>query len=134
MSAFTLELLDGSTARRIDGVTSLVAEDASGQFGIQPRHEPMVTALAPGLVRYRCDATTWQYLASAGGVLVCRGDAVQIVSACFVLAPRDELLASRLALARASEHATRVVDREARARLERSFLRRLRELSSGGQS
>ena len=39
----SLMLLDGREATRIDGVASLVAGDASGQFGLQPAHEALVT-------------------------------------------------------------------------------------------
>ncbi|CAJ0780254.1 F0F1 ATP synthase subunit epsilon [Ralstonia chuxiongensis] len=129
MNSLTLELLDGCSARRINGIASLVAEDASGQFGIQPRHEAMVTVLSPGLLRYRCNSGAWQYLACAGGPLVCRGNVVNIVSARFVTAEHEGELTAQLDRMRSTEHELRALDREAQAELERALMKRLREWS-----
>lgn len=127
MNAITLELLDGCSAKHIDGIASLVAEDASGQFGIQPRHEAMVTVLLPGLLRYRRDSDAWQYLACAGGALVCRSNVVSIVSPRFVTAEHEDQLTSQLDRMRSTEHELRALDREAQAELERALMKRLRE-------
>jgi F-type H+-transporting ATPase subunit epsilon len=55
---------------RITEVTSWVAEDTSGCFGILPGHERLITVLVPGLARFRVGrAAPWHYLALPGAVL-----------------------------------------------------------------
>jgi len=95
----TLTLLDGVTALRIEGVASLVATDATGQFGLQPGHAPLLTVLEPGLFRYR-QGGDWTWAASAGGMLHCTRDAggtqVAVVSRRFVLGAEPEALQGQL--------------------------------------
>ena len=70
MTGFILHLQAATQYERIEGVISLVAEDASGSFGILPGHERLVTTLVPGLARFRTgDVASWQYLALPGAVL-----------------------------------------------------------------
>jgi F-type H+-transporting ATPase subunit epsilon len=70
VTGFTLHLQATTQYERIDGVVSLVAEDASGSFGILPGHERLVTTLVPGLARFRTGSSaSWQYLALPGAVL-----------------------------------------------------------------
>ena len=74
MNAFTLHLQDAKQYERIDGVTSFVGEDASGQFGLLAGHERMMTTLVFGLMRYRPGGQDWVYLAVPGGVVYFVGD------------------------------------------------------------
>ena len=70
MTGFILHLQATTQYERITGVVSLVAEDASGSFGILAGHERLVTTLVPGLARFRTDSVAfWQYLALPGAVL-----------------------------------------------------------------
>lgn len=69
MTSFTLHLQDARQYERIEGVTSFVGEDASGQFGLLAGHERMMTSLAFGLMRYRLDSGDWEYVAVPGGIL-----------------------------------------------------------------
>jgi len=50
-------------------VTSFVAEDASGSFGILAGHARMMASLVIGLARFRIGEATWQYVALPGALL-----------------------------------------------------------------
>lgn len=69
MNVFTLHLQDAKRYERIEGVSSFVGEDASGQFGLMAGHERMMTTLVFGLMRYRPAGGEWIYLALPGGVV-----------------------------------------------------------------
>jgi F-type H+-transporting ATPase subunit epsilon len=69
MTVFTLHLQDARHYERIEGVTSFVGEDASGQFGLLAGHERMMTSLTFGLMRYRVGSGEWEYVAVPGGIL-----------------------------------------------------------------
>lgn len=69
MNAFTLHLQDAQRYECIDGVSSFVGEDASGQFGLLAGHERMMTTLVFGLMRYRTGEDDWVYLAVPGGLV-----------------------------------------------------------------
>jgi F-type H+-transporting ATPase subunit epsilon len=69
MNAFTLHLQSATQHEQIDTVTSFVAEDDSGSFGIQAGHARMMASLRFGLARYRCGNQDWQYLALPGALL-----------------------------------------------------------------
>ncbi len=69
MSRFVIYLHDATQHERIDEVTSFVAEDASGSFGIQAGHARMMTTLIFGLARYRRHQESWEYLALPGALL-----------------------------------------------------------------
>lgn len=64
-----------TTATRVivDREVSFVqAEDASGRFGILPRHEPYLTSVVPSILVYRYDegaGTRESYIAVRSGVL-----------------------------------------------------------------
>jgi F-type H+-transporting ATPase subunit epsilon len=129
MTALTVSLLDGFSERRLEGVASLVAADDSGQFGILPGHEPMVTVLAAGLIRCRHDDGRARHLACTGGVLFCRDDHVRIVSGRFLLGERAEELNRQLDELIAGEQAERTAGRQSRAQVDRALMKRLREWS-----
>ena len=69
MKTFTLVLLGATQTERIEGVTSFVAEDASGSFGILADHARIITTLVFGLARFRVGDEPWQYLALPGAAL-----------------------------------------------------------------
>lgn len=129
MSTLTLELLDGRSVERLEDIASLVAEDATGQFGLLPGHEALITALQPGLLRCRFVDGRWRYLACSGGALVCRHNLVQLVSARFLSAERDDQLTAQLEHRLQREKGERSTDQQARDELERALIKRLREWS-----
>jgi len=70
MNTFSLQLHDARGFEHIKHVTSFVAEDDSGSFGLQAHHARFMTSLKFGLARYRLkDNGNWQYLALPGGIL-----------------------------------------------------------------
>ena len=52
-----------------DGILALRAEDATGSFGILPRHADFLTSLAVSIVSWRSENETQHYCAVRGGVL-----------------------------------------------------------------
>jgi len=134
MSTLTIDLLDGRGERRVEGIASLVAADDSGQFGILPGHEPLVTALAPGLLRCRRADGGVLYAACAGGVLSCRDDEVRIVSARFLVGDHAETLSAELDRLLGAERAQQLAGRQSRTQVEQALLRRLREWSQAGRA
>ena len=69
MTAFTMHLQSPSRYECVSGIVSFVGLDGSGSFGILPGHERMMTVLAPGIMRCRCQDGSWQYIGVAGGIL-----------------------------------------------------------------
>ncbi len=79
-----------------DGVTALRAEDASGGFGILPRHADFLTSLTISVVSWRMQEGERRYCAVRRGVFsVDGGDVVSI-------ATRDAVFGDDLATLRAT--------------------------------
>ncbi len=137
MSGLALNLLDGWRAIRIDGVSSVVAADARGQFGLLPGHEAFVTVLEPGLFRYRVGSGGWDWGACVGGLLSCAlGNArneVCIVSRRFLQGERPEALQEQLDALLQRERSLRVSTRESRERLDVAFYKRMQQLAQEAQ-
>jgi F-type H+-transporting ATPase subunit epsilon len=129
MRTITVSLLDGLHEQRLEGIASLVAVDDSGQFGILPGHETLVTALAAGLIRCRLADGSTRHLACTGGVLLCRHDHVRIVSARFLIGDRAEELTEQLDELLEREDAERAASRQSRTQVDRALMKRLREWS-----
>jgi F-type H+-transporting ATPase subunit epsilon len=129
-----LTLLDGRAIERINQVTSLVAEDASGQFGVRPGHAAFVTMLEPGLFRWRtASRPAWFFGACTGGLLSCAtlqgSTEVRIVSGRFLQGAAAEPLIAQLDGLLRDECGLRLSTRESTLRLEIAFVRRMQELS-----
>ncbi|SFM75389.1 F0F1 ATP synthase subunit epsilon [Marinobacter zhejiangensis] len=69
MNTFTLHLLDATHSETVPGITSFVAEDTTGSFGLLPGHARFMTCLTMGLARFRTEDQLWHYLALPGAVL-----------------------------------------------------------------
>lgn len=133
-SVFTLSLLDGQSSRVIEGVSSLMASDASGQFGVLPAHEALITVLEPGLFRYRqVDHPDWRFGACAGGLLSCADEqgatVVRLVSRRFLMGDEPEALLRQLDALLADEQSLRMSLRESRVQLDLALMRRMQELA-----
>jgi F-type H+-transporting ATPase subunit epsilon len=64
-----------------DLVNYVRAEDASGSFGIEPRHADLLTTLSVCVVRWRDSGNRERYVAVRGGVLQARdGNLVEIAT------------------------------------------------------
>jgi F0F1-type ATP synthase epsilon subunit len=106
-------------------VLSIRVPTETGQVGVRRRAEPLVLAVAPGLVLVRRD-DTYEFVGTAGGLLRCDGATASLLTPLAVTGDdEDEVIdALEKALAQPS------VEMEARAtlgRLQNSILRELRE-------
>lgn len=129
-------LLDGVSRQVIEPVSSLVAEDAVGQFGLLSCCEPFTTMAEPGLFRYRASPEgAWRFGASAGGLFQCgRSEGVtevRWVSRRFLLGDDPAQLAQALSEAMAREHTIRVSARDTHAQLEMAWMRRMQAWMQG---
>ena len=96
-------LLDGVSRQVIEQVSSLVAEDAVGQFGLLSGCEPFTTMAEPGLFRYRASPEgAWRFGASAGGLFQC-GRSEGVTEDCSARAPRCGSTVWRAACSSASD-------------------------------
>jgi len=125
---FTLLLQDTTRSEKIDDVSSFVAEDASGSFGILANHARTMTTLVVGLARFRRRDEVWRYIATPGAVLyfcnnvltlsarhyLCDDDYMRISAAL-----REQLLVEEEQL-----HATK----ESLRRMEEALFKRLSEM------
>jgi F-type H+-transporting ATPase subunit epsilon len=129
VSANTFELLlcSATEQRTFDHTTSFVGEDASGSFGILPRHERTITTLVFGLSRFRLEAEDWQYLALPGGVLYFLDNRLQIFTRRFFLDSNYERVAERLQQQLLAEEQSLHEMKESMRKMEESVLRRLWE-------
>lgn len=107
MTAMTLHLESPVRHEQFDDVSSFVAEDASGSFGILPGHERLLTVLEFGLARFRNSGGPWQYVAAPGAVVYHAAGELHFSTRHYVLgndfekiqdALRQELMAEERAL------------------------------------
>lgn len=154
-------LLDGASRVELQDVRSLVAQDASGQFGLMAGHAAFLTVLEPGLFRYRTGQDeAWRFGASAGGLLRCepvanatqgtratrtagQGEAqgsarpapateVKLVSRRFLLGEQPETLQTQLDHLLAEEQALRMSTRDNMEQLDLALMKRMQELAQQG--
>lgn len=128
-ASFSVHLLDGQHHELIEAVLQLTAADASGQFGLLPHHEYFITALQPGLVRCRLADQSLQALATAGGLLRCEKNQVQIVSTRILRGTDETTLLQQLDQQLHSEQQRQQKDRQSNQNLEHSLLKGLRDWS-----
>jgi F-type H+-transporting ATPase subunit epsilon len=125
-----LEVLvpDGTAVRT--RVVSLLAADASGQFGLLSGHEAFLTLLVPCVLSFREEDGRERYAAADGGVLVIQKDRVSVVTREAAVADRLEEVANAAA---AMLEARQLHERTARAEfaeLQTSLLRELRKVET----
>lgn len=128
-----LLLIDGANVTTISAVASLVAADASGQFGLQAGHEDFATMLEPGLLRWRlAGQLDWNHGACAGGLLRCQrrdGDVeVRIVSRRILQGAQPEALQALLDTALQREQSLRLSTRDSHIKLETTLHKRMQKL------
>lgn len=133
----TLTLLDGRSSTVIEPVSSLVATDGSGQFGLLPGHAELITMLEPGLLRYRTTPDAdWTYSACTGGLLYCLPaagrTAVRIVSRRFLQGAAPEDLQVQLDQLLESERTLRLSLQDSIEHLDLSFYKRMQQLAQTG--
>ena len=63
---FYLEIITPEKQFYVGPASSLVMPALDGEYGIQPGHEPIVTAIEPGLVRFQADGAWNEVVVSDG--------------------------------------------------------------------
>src|ERR1700679_3888859 len=109
-----------------DGILALRAEDATGSFGILPRHADFFTSLVVSIVSWQSGNETRHHCAVRGGVLsVTAGQDIAIATREAVtgddLATLDEMVLTRFRADIESERAERVES----TRLQLNAIRRI---------
>jgi F-type H+-transporting ATPase subunit epsilon len=128
MSDFVLELNGATRLERIEGVSSFVGEDASGQFGLLAGHARHATVLSFGLARFRVGARDWQFLALPGGVAYFDADVLRISTRKFLYGPDFREVSGALRKELVAEEQQITTIRTNLRRLEEEMLRRLWEM------
>jgi F-type H+-transporting ATPase subunit epsilon len=110
-AAFRLRLITPTQVVLDEEVVSVVAEDASGSFGVLAHHERLVAALVPTIIRCQTRAGQVKYVAVDRGLLRKEGPELRIAARQAVVGDDyrrlEELIVERL---------TRLEESEARAR------------------
>jgi F-type H+-transporting ATPase subunit epsilon len=103
------------------GVLAVRASDASGSFGILPRHTNLLTVLPASVIRWRDKADTVHFCAVRGGVLtITAGREVAVACRQAQLADHIEELEQSIAAVRAAE-----IDADRRERVVQTKLHAL---------
>jgi F-type H+-transporting ATPase subunit epsilon len=137
MSGFTLQLYDSRQSETIDGVSSFVAEDASGSFGILPDHARLMTNLVFGLARFRLEQSAggegaWHYLAMPGAVLYFADNTLTLATRHYLIDEDYDRISHRLANELLNEEEELHDLRESLKRMEEAMLKRIWELGQQG--
>jgi F-type H+-transporting ATPase subunit epsilon len=132
MKAFVLHLQSATQYERIEGVASFIGEDRSGQFGILPGHERMMTALIFGLARFRVADEPWRYLALPGALLYFVEDQLYLNTRRYLCgADYGRISAALDEQLRGEEEQLRGM-KESLQRLEAEMFKRLERMERGG--
>ncbi len=133
MNSFLLSIIDIEQQLQQDDITSFVASDDSGSFGILANHAPMVTCLRPGIARYRRQQGAWLYIAQAGAVLTFRSNHLHIATPQFLHSEDHSQLVAQMDAAWHAAAQELQQDRQHVVALEQSLARKLWQLSRGKQ-
>jgi len=128
MSGFTLHLYAADRYERIDEVASFVGEDASGSFGLLPRHDRFMTVLTFGLSRLRRADGAWEYLGLPGGVLYFVDNELRLSTRRYLRDTDARRIAQALTRELLEEEQAMAETRRKLHRLEAEMLKRLVEL------
>ena len=125
MRTFTLVLLGATQTEKIEGVTSFVAEDASGSFGILAGHARIITTLVFGLARFRVGDEPWQYLALPGGALYFLDNELTLSTRSYLIDDNYERISTVLQERLLGEEEELRTMKEGLQRMEEEILRRM---------
>lgn len=131
MTTLSLHLLDPTQQRLIDGVSSFTGEDASGSFGILPGHARFITALPPGLARYKTHDSDWRYIALASATLYFMDNTLQLSGQRFLLCDDVHSIEQALQNVLAQEEENLGSLTRHVKRVEEEMFRRLSRLNGG---
>ncbi|MBI1395984.1 MAG: F0F1 ATP synthase subunit epsilon [Betaproteobacteria bacterium] len=125
MNTFRMRVQAGIAQTVVENVASFIGEDASGQFGILPGREPLVTVLEPGLARFRTPDAPWRYVAISAATLRFDGRDLDIATRRFLLGDDYRALSEALERQAAAEESHRTRLRSNLRQLERAMFERL---------
>jgi len=128
LSTFSLRLQDATHAEVVDDVTSFVAQDSSGSFGIQAGHGRIMTSLSFGLARFKTQAADWQYLALPGALLYFDNDTLTLSTRHYVIDADYERITEVMREKLATEEVELADLKESLRRMEEEALRRMWQL------
>lgn len=133
MNSYTMHLFDSRKRLDVEGVTSFVGEDATGGFGILPRHARLMSVLVFGLARFRCgQEQPWQYLAMPGAVLYFADNTLSIVCRHYLIDADYERISQRLINELVAEEEQLREVQLSLKRMEEALLQRMWELGRQG--
>ena len=81
-SAFTLEILTPDRQFYVGPAQAVILPILDGQYGVQPGHEPVVTAIEPGELKYQVDGAWRTASVSTGFAEIMPDYAILLVAAC----------------------------------------------------
>lgn len=108
-------------------VVAVQAADATGQFGIWPGHENLLSVLIPCVLRYRGEDGRESFAAVDGGVLLLESGKISVATRDAVIAERLEDVADKAAAMLAARKDKEQAARAGFAELETTLLRELRK-------
>lgn len=132
-TSFTLELQDTSHREVFEGVSSFVAEDDSGSFGIMPNHTRIMTALVMGLARFRLANDDWQYIATPGALIYFHDNRLILSTRHFFIDDDYQRISASLQEQLLDEETQLSLQKKSLQRMEEEILRRLWDLGRTAQ-
>lgn len=84
-NTFYLEIITPDRQFYTGPATNLTMPALDGEYGVQPGHEPVVTALRPGTVRFQTDGTPHEVVVSDGFAEIMPDYCILLVSSADVL-------------------------------------------------
>ncbi|CAA9891561.1 ATPase, F1 complex, delta/epsilon subunit [Candidatus Methylobacter favarea] len=125
MNSFVMNLYDAANELTIEEVSSFMAMDASGSFGIQANHDRFITTLVVGLARFRQRSENWQYLALLGGVLYFKNNVLTLSTRHFFIDPDFDRISTLLDQQLITEEDNLRETRLCLQRMEQALLKRM---------
>lgn len=133
MTPFKLLLMDYTRTVEVNHVSSFVATDASGGFGIQAGHETFITALQPGLARYKTEGDHWHYLAQPGATLWFHSNQLELITTQLVLSDNRQELLQLLETRWQQESETQSSTQRNVTQMEQALARKIWEMNQRGE-
>lgn len=133
MKPLVLHLQSATQYERIENVSSFVAEDDTGSFGILPGHARLLTVLTTGLARFRVADRPWEFIAVPGAVLYCRDNDLHVCARRYLRDPDYQRIGTALREQLQTEEQTLQQLRQRLHRLEEEMLKRLWRLRRQGE-
>lgn len=132
MNPFILSLQDATHIEEYEGVTSFVAEDASGSFGILPGHLRMMTSLVMGLARFRIGEQDWKYIATPDALLYFQDNKLTILTRHFLIDADYMRISTDLEVQLLEEETQLQSQKQNLRHMEEEVLKRLWEVGRAG--